>query len=393
MKKDITSMRHIVISSVLQQRRVFCAVFLLLLPALSFISLDYKGSDPSDAGASSHARVLLEVDSNKRVAVVTFPTVSAESRYIVLEDGRKTLVPFGENRYRWSLEGGADLNHPNRLLVYLQRDGGLSRLGVLEVLKQSEEVLFRKFRFRQRDGYVLVGRSDFAIDGPRKGGVDDLHETLQICDALDAAERARVRKWFPKLHPVQPDTSSWGQIANATEVLSALYAIMPATGPSNLLDGTETPSKTLDMMVNHGASLQCTGIRDLFVGVALSCGMLSADCIRKVDAWRYEAIDNVVVNGHSCLSIRAKGGKWFLFDPLVRAVFLDRSGTLLAAADIRQMRRDGRLGEIVVHDLPVRASAPPYPREVIENREPSAYNYWCHFNRTRFTYLQMSAAY
>ena len=48
-------------------------------------------------------------------------------------------------------------------------------------------------------------------------------------------------------------------------VLREMFRIFKSTGPSDILKGKEMPSEIFQKIINHGAAVQCTGTRNLFI--------------------------------------------------------------------------------------------------------------------------------
>jgi hypothetical protein len=310
---------------------------------------------------------------------------------VAFESGYGVVLPAEETQFEWSLHGN-QYDDSNFATIYLQNphSGYFVSVGEIEVLRQTEQDLFRLFNYSQPGGYLVIGRCTFKIISPNASNQAVASIQEERLDLLDGNERIKIAQRIPALaRSFVPTYDSQEQlIRELSPLLVELYGRTGnASGPCDNLIGVSRPSQVLDMVTNGSATVQCTGIRDLFIEVALSCRLIEAACIRKVDAFRYREIPGIVVNAHSLLEVSHDGKAWFIFDPTTRTYFSGNDGKLLSAYDLQLLCSTGRLSSISIHV--VETPADPYDNSILADIDPYNYNYWCHFNLLKYSRIML----
>ncbi|MCK4394324.1 hypothetical protein KAX17_15595 [Candidatus Bipolaricaulota bacterium] len=237
---------------------------------------------------------------------VRLPQLSGISSYLVrLDTGTEMLLPRSKTKFRWSLHG-RHFNDSNVAVIYIvdKKTANCTEIGEIEILRQTEDDLKKKFNFIHQDGYLLVGRNTFELRGVSENLLPCVDNRDEMLIHLIEAEREKLRNIFPSLaQPEIPDYETYQLIDNLSEVLRSLYSRLNPSGPSSLVQGVKSPTRILSSITEEKATLQCTGTRDLFIDLVISSRVLSVENIRKIDALRYEPVPGIVVNGHSLLEV------------------------------------------------------------------------------------------
>ena len=283
----------------------------------------------------------------------------------VLDTG--ALYDFSETM-PWALHGEA-YNDVNAATIYaVAADDSQEYVGEIELWRQSERVLWERYGFEQEAGYILVGRCSFDLSEP----CGTTYGTRSMSE-LTTAEQAEIRDLFPSLtlSTAVENQAPATALTNAIAVHNALAPYLDNNGPSSVWSGSHTPSECFDLVINDGAPVMCGMAQTLYAYLAISSRRFAACDVTACNLYRYEAIDGIVVNGHSVIELDTSAGP-FMWDPFAGVYVTDATGAL-SAEEIRTHWRAGTIGSVTVHQ-----SAAAWEQDF--TADPADYNYWCHFN-------------
>jgi len=312
---------------------------------------------PPDAFVQT--RITLAMATDKDSVTVSLPTGWYRA---VLDTG--VLYDFAEEM-PWALHGGA-YNDVNKATVYaVAADDSQEYVGEIEILRQSERVLFERYGFVQQYGYVLIGRCSFELSDPGTTS----YSTTSMAE-LTASEQAAIRDLFPSITKAQatPDQSPSVALENAIAVQEVLAPYLLNNGPSSIWSGSHTPSECFDLVMNEDAPVMCGMAQLLYAYLAISTRNFTAADVHKTNLRRYADIPGITMNSHAVIALDASDG-WFMFDPFA-GVYCTNGANLLSADEIRSADKD----DVTVNAIGDAAWEPDF------GPAPYDYNYFCHFN-------------
>lgn len=281
-----------------------------------------------------------------------------------------------------------------RLLNYLLLDTECRAIGhrqfEVQFAVESPSFLKKQYDFTHDSGYVVLERvsipfvlaHDRVINRLSEGHDDNSLSEKKAVLSLVANYSPELLKMIK--HGVRERDELVG-LANL--ITSFIWRLFSATGPSDKIHGSMGTAAVLNAIALNGGTVQCSGTRDLFIGVAHYVN--SGIKIRKVEAFRYSPrIENVVVNGHSLIEISING-RWVAYDPFVRVYFKkNKADELCSVLDIKQALRQDRLNEIeVIHIETCHPKRQDFEPEN-DPLDPMNWNYFSHFNFLKYTTWQ-----
>lgn len=328
--------------------------------------------------------------ADKNTVVVHLPEPPEGNYYVASFDTGATRRVRGDE-FVWTIHG-THFNDSNllKLSLYREHQETTVAVGEVEILRRTEADLRERFSFHMPDGNLVIGRCTFELVSVNPTWPITTQWSFEVLGHLTEAGRTELCEIFPQLalESAVTHTTSESVINACIAVLQVLHATLPGlakTGPSDVLGGVTSPVQLALSLRRGQGTIQCSQTRDLFAAVAVAAKQLVIGNIRKVDAFRYDPIPGIVVNGHSLLEVRAHKGKWFVFDPFVGAYFTDTAGQLLSADNLRTMRVNGELNQISAISVGVPNGV--FARSGFEDVDHANYNYWSHFRLLRYTHL------
>lgn len=249
-----------------------------------------------------------------------------------------------------------------------------NNIQTIEFLCQTEEQLQQKFGFTKKDGYITIGKCSFDLRFGKTPA--DIHKNEEIF-AMPEDDQKYIRDSFAGQTLSHPP-----ELAKA--ITEFIWEHYDHTGPSDKINPNMNSVEKL-RACQEGASVQCAGTRDIFIDLA--CTLDERIRIRKVEAYRYPEMKNIIVNGHSILEIWSEETEdWFLFDPFCAVYFQSSSEELLSAADVREHRKNNSLETIEIKQLLGISDKELDPNDP-KFYDQSEYNYFSHFGVLKYTEL------
>lgn len=255
-------------------------------------------------------------------------------------------------------------------------------IGTISFARESPEYLKIEYGFSHPSGYIVIEKNTFKLKRRENTYADmgysfDMKFDDEAKDGLTTMMDEFDSGIVEALQSAQND-----ELSKSISITKFLWRLYNTTGPSDIIKSHMNTLQVLDAIKKKGGSVQCTGTRDLFIGIAEISG--SGLEIRRVDAFRYwPKIENIVVNGHSVVEIK-QGDDWFLFDPFVRVYFRDASGKLLSADDINDHLFSKTLPLIQAVHIPTEHPKRRDFEPASDPYDPNEWNYFTHFNFLKY---------
>ncbi len=321
--------------------------------------------------------LLLNVSDDKSEVEIVY--IGLKRAYVAehfLDNSFFKELKFNNSKVNVSIIGSNEKRTINEIRI---KDEKNQILGTIQFAKESVAFLEKEYGFKSNYGYVVIERNTFDLESIHKNKFID--ECLCIYDTkLEKEKLKRDYADFMSMVDLEKDYFFLDKkLQDAIYVTKYIWSKFIGTGPSNGIRSYFGVFKTLQLLAQNEALLQCSGTRDVFMKLT---NILNLELkFRRVEAYRYYPfIKNIIVNGHSVLEISIND-KWVLFDLFVRVFFMVKdTKNLLSAEDIQGLLREKKLDKILVIHIKTSHSK----RDDFDARsnpfDPYNYNYFTHFN-------------
>lgn len=246
-----------------------------------------------------------------------------------------TRFPTATNKITIPLPANEPENGEYSIVVQFGNDS-------VELIRQSEAWLQKKFDFKRPGGYTILGRRT----------VDTTYSF--------ASESGRIEFVGQSSFPITPwGDSPYPSIREATGLLHYLWAQPIKQGPTSLTYANflqrSFPEK-LEAIRDGKFSVMCAGFRDLFLHAAANRSSLK---VRAVAAMNYSPqIADLISYSHATTEIWIPELKrWVLFDPWY-GIMVTMNGKPSGAKDIQKNYNDAHKMQII----PIIESIPRFYR-------------------------------
>jgi len=184
----------------------------------------------------------------------------------------------------------------------------------LELVRQNEGWLKRTFSFSRPGGYTILGR--------RSGVGISLPQVRLRLGEVPATIPRRKRT----------EQTEGNEFQVASDVTRVMHSRPIGSGPANgrhLLYSVSMPEKQLERIWRASPPVQCTGFRDVWLGLMTQRGFK----VRAVEANdESPASSSLITYGHSCAEIWVPTmQQWVLYDPWFGGLMCSLDGVPLSA--------------------------------------------------------------
>ena len=186
---------------------------------------------------------------------------------------------------------------------------GYRFVGYLELFRQSEDQLLKRYEFRKPGGYTVAART--SIELPR-------HPRRVTATACYSNPLSKAMPDFENFRPEGlPD-----ELSEAVGLARYMWSTKPRLGPAeNRKPRKLCPMYRLDLLSKGEWATQCADFRDIFVNLARSSKRMKG--VRYVGLYNYAPQFKALISqSHAVAEIFcAPLGKWVIFDPWFGTAF------------------------------------------------------------------------
>lgn len=236
-----------------------------------------------------------------------------------------------------------DVYNQSNVLVFLKEDAVAYRLvGYIELLRQSGDKLKELYSVNIPHGYSIIGR--------HSGMLPNTNMVFQ----LESAARAKMIRSFPDLGAYRPGGKYDAEIAETVALMRFIWSKPIHTG---LNAGDEPidfwaeeyrsmdPLDRLDLAWAGDLHLQCGGVTDVFLDLAIASSSISLVRSVSIDEYVGPLISNdenglnhgLTTSSHALAEIYLDAqGRWALVDPFGGCVYRNKE-SYVSAEQIQAM--------------------------------------------------------
>ncbi len=244
--------------------------------------------------------------------------IKHQSPFFKLETtGSSVIFPLISNFY----------NFNNLMTIQYCNSNSCDNLEFLELIRQSQNQLMKKFGFYKKLGYTIIGRNNLILPQVKKQLTSLVKpENFSLKDS---------NSWYPKIVLSSPEMPSALQYSIALD--KYLWSKPIKKGPSNnSAPQFLSPVIQLKLLREFKWSTQCNSFRNIFVDFATYVKEIPK--VRAVNLLQYNGkFNDLIANSHAVVEIYSNSlKKWILFDPWF-AVYFKYHDKFLSANDIIAM--------------------------------------------------------
>lgn len=236
-------------------------------------------------------------------------------------------------------------------------------VGYIELLRQSEDKLLKKFSFHKPGGYTILGRTSLPV--PREPRLVPI--SSPVSNKLEGG--------LPDFSSFRRPGEAAGSISEAAAIVRYIWSRSPRLGPHDDRSPRRLdPRRRLDLLERGDWTTQCGDIRDIFVNLAAATPAIGG--VRSVGLLQYHPpFPDLVPHSHAVAEVLAEDGVWVLIDPWFGLIFEHR-GRGLSARDVLRMSASERKRISVTRLVPGRVS--PFDAGAFQGTLPRD-GYWGYF--------------
>lgn len=327
----------------------------------SFASVGNRGEVKIDVTDRIYTVALLDFDKQPSAISNYLNLVTRERKYDVGNTNDKGIIKLNLKE--------KSIDHSN-LIVFLRCLKICNVEGYMEVLRQSSDLLKKRWSFNKPDGYSIIARSSIQLPEDKKVFYSSERYSVPYKEKITSLS----------ISSFYPEKSLDPAIDESVAIMRYIWDGNITTGPNNYRSAASLdPIERLSLIRQGKWSVQCADTRNIFLDLAISSPKISHS--RYVGLYLYyPPFRDLITPSHAVAEIYSENlQKWIMVDPWFGAIY--RLGNkYLSAADINQMTPTER--KLIVADNFVSTRLSPIGQE--GNSIYLEYGYFSYFGAVEY---------